>query len=222
MMFKFPAKILRHVSPSLIGSEGAWAAIRVAGRIMGFACLLGVTGCQSPGSSISTRPTRIVIIRHAEKPDDERNPHLSERGRLHALEWAKLISSPSGPLGGKVPAALFAPHPTEKRISIRPIETLQPLAEKSGQPVLTPFSAAEVGKLADKVRMDYGGQDVVICWVHEFLPDLARALGVIAVPQWKGKDYDSIWEIEFPAGRAELRIFPATSTSTAAAAKESP
>ncbi len=218
MMFKIPTKILMHVSPSLIGSEGARGAIRVAGRAMGFACLLGVTGCQSSGSSVSTHPARIVIIRHAEKPADERNPHLSERGRLHALEWAKLISSPSGPLGGKVPAALFAPHPTEKRISIRPIETLQPLAEKSRKPVLTPFSAAEVGKLADTVRREYGGQDVVICWVHEFLPDLVRALGVAAVPQWKGKDFDSVWEIEFPAGRAELRILPAT----AAAAQDSP
>jgi len=68
--------------------------------------------------------------------------------------------------------------------------------------------------------MEYGGKNVVICWVHEFLPDLARALGVTAVPQWKTKDFDSVWEIEFPAGQAELRILPAISAN--AAAQESP
>jgi hypothetical protein len=36
-------------------------------------------------------------------------------------------------------------------------------------------------------------------WEHGNIPPLARALGVKGseVPKWHGKDFDSIWKIEF-------------------------
>ncbi len=157
-----------------------------------------------PGRSAD--PVRVVIIRHAEKPGDESDPHLSKAGRQHAQNWAAILTGPDGPLGGATPAALLAPHPTHHHPSQRPGETLEPLAAKLGQPILMPHPSEEVAALAAQVRKQYAGQTVVICWVHESLPDLARALGVTSpIPAWKGKDFDQVWIIEYPMGQATLR-----------------
>lgn len=178
-----------------------------------------MVGCGSAGSdrmaSIvpgrSADPVRVVIIRHAEKPSDESNPHLSKAGRQHAQQWATILTEPDGPLGGVKPAALLAPQPTRHHPSQRPGETLEPLAAKLGQPVLTPYPSEEFSSLAADVRKKYTHEAVVICWVHESLPDLARALGVRSpIPAWKGKDFDQVWIIEYPMGQATLRSEVAT------------
>lgn len=188
----------------------------LARRTIGLALFALCTGCQwgaenaAPTKSPATAnaPTRIIILRHAEKPADELDPHLSSAGREHALAWVPVLTAPDGPLYGQKPAALFAPHPTKGHPSVRPIETLQPFAESVARPIQSPFSSADVGSLADLVQHRYRGQTVVICWVHEQLPNLVRALGVTTTPPpWKGKDFHQIWVVDYPDGHARLSRF---------------
>jgi broad specificity phosphatase PhoE len=73
---------------------------------------------QSAGGFVTSHPKTIFIIRHAEKPNDAGDPHLSERGRRRA---AALPGYPFPEL-----AAIFAATATSE--SARPVETITPLA----------------------------------------------------------------------------------------------
>jgi len=49
------------------------------------------------------------------------------------------------------------------------------------------------------------GKTVVICWTHEWLPELAAALGVSPKPsKWKNKVYDEVYVITYRDRRALL------------------
>src|SRR5262249_35705980 len=106
-----------------------------------------------------------------------------------------------------LPAALFAPELTPRGHARRPYETLQPLAERLHLPIQTPFPSKDFAALADKVLSDQAlaGKTVVICWVHEELPALARKLGVKPEPEpWPADVYDRVWLITYHKRHAIL------------------
>src|ERR1700761_8711414 len=76
-------------------------------------------------------PKRIVILRHGEKPgapdapDDPSNPNLSQAGQQRAQMLAVLIPKKFGDPDFLLGAA-------SSPSSQRPVQTLQPLAEKLG------------------------------------------------------------------------------------------
>ena len=47
---------------------------------------------------------------------------------------------------------------------------------------------------------------VLMVWEHTAIPPLAGALGVSDAPKWEKHDFDSIWIITFPDGKATLNI----------------
>jgi hypothetical protein len=153
------------------------------------------------------QPARIIVIRHAEKPEDPENNHLSEDGRVRAqrlIRWltqGKVLDT-NGP-----PAALYAPSPTRQGRGVRCLETLQPTARKLELPVRALYRSGDCEVLARDILEDKSlrGKNVVVCWVHEFLPHLAAALGVQPPPpKWKTDDFESAYVITFPHGKAVL------------------
>src|ERR1700757_3385460 len=70
-------------------------------------------------------PKRIVLLRHAEKSDDLRDPDLSPAGEARAKRLATLIPKRFGK-----PDFLFAAASSAN--SNRPVETLLPLANATG------------------------------------------------------------------------------------------
>jgi hypothetical protein len=161
--------------------------------------------------TVLARPARVILLRHAEKPPNESNVHLSERGesRAHALV-AFLTTKPAFVTNG-LPAALFAPKVPRRGHSRRPYETLEPLAEHLRLSVQTPYGPSEYASLAKHVLSDPGldGKTVIVCWIHDYLPALAKAMGVKPEPaHWKGSVYDRVWVITYADHRAILANLP--------------
>ena len=107
-----------------------------------------------------------------------------------------------------LPQVLLACHPSHKGHTLRPRETLLPLAHHLKLEVQTPFESKDYAQLAHALLHDpaYRGKAVVVCWVHDSMPAFAAALGVTPEPpKWKDSDYDSAYVITLPEGRAHLK-----------------
>jgi len=191
-----------------MGNDMTYADNRLVrlGRLLG-ALLLGwaLTGWNA---EVVAQPARIVVIRHAEKPADEDDPHLTAVGRQRAAQLgAWLKGDPE--LSTNLPSALYAAKPSRRGRGVRPLETLEPLAAELKLRVRTPWEAEDYTRLASELLQDTSlkGQTVLVCWTHSELPDLAAALGVRPKPrEWKPKDYRTAYLITFPEGRAVLTV----------------
>jgi hypothetical protein len=155
-----------------------------------------------------SQPGRVILFRHAEKPADESNVHLSDAGRWRArmiADW--LTRSPSITNAG-LPAVLFAARPTRRGHGQRTHETLEPLAARLQLPIHTPNGSEDYALLAQHIlnSPECRGKTVVICWTHEFLPQLAAAFGVKPTPPaWKGTVYNRAWVIRFNKGKPSMQ-----------------
>jgi hypothetical protein len=159
----------------------------------------------------TAQPARIILLRHAEKPADETDIHLSERGRERAqalTAWAT-----DSPVWGTndQPVAVFACKPTPEAPSQRAIKTITPLATRLGLSVQTPFSAKNYAALAQQILNDpaLNGKSVVICWVRDELPLLAQSFGVKSGgKKWKKDVFDRVWLITFRDSVSVLNELP--------------
>jgi broad specificity phosphatase PhoE len=105
--------------------------------------------------------TVILVMRHAEKPDDPLDPDLSPAGRARAQRLASCIPSTFGK-----PGFLFASAVSKH--SHRPIETLEPLSLQCGVKIDSSYADQDYGALAQELRTNnaYHGCLVVVCWHH--------------------------------------------------------
>jgi hypothetical protein len=150
-------------------------------------------------------PRQIVILRHAEKPSDPRDPDLSQAGEERARMLASLI-----PIRFPNPDLLFASAPSTN--SNRPVETLIPLATASGLKINSNFADQDYPVLAADLlnKQKYNGKLIIICWHHGHIPDLAMDLGVssvsvAAVPgmigmHWDPTVFNRFWSLTFTQG----------------------
>lgn len=167
----------------------------------------------------TAQPARIILLRHAEKPASEADIHLSERGRERAralAAWA--TNSPVWPTN-EPPVVVFACQPTGQAPSVRAVETITPLAAQLRLPVQTPFAAKDAPALARQILDDPAlkGKTVVICWVRDELPLLARSFGVKAGGgKWKKETFDRVWLITFQNASPVLTELPQTLAPAAA------
>jgi hypothetical protein len=157
------------------------------------------------------QPAQIILFRHAEKPDDPVETHLSAQGIERARLLASLLDR-SSPLTTNAPvAALYATLVTKHDKNLRTGETLAPLGKKLGLPVQTPFESELYGLLARRILAEpaYRGKTVIICWTHHDIAELAEALGVRPKPpKWKDEVFDRLWVIGFDNGKTTLRDLP--------------
>jgi hypothetical protein len=102
---------------------------------------------------------------------------------------------------------LFAPSVSASGHGQRPTETLRPLAERLKVPIATPLPAREYGALAERLLHDptYEGKTIVVCWVHDSLPSLAKKLGIKPEPEpWNAEVFDRVWVITYRKHHARL------------------
>jgi broad specificity phosphatase PhoE len=145
--------------------------------------------------------TKIMLIRHAEKPngdvglmpDGAQNPEA-----LTALGWTRANAL----VGLFAPANEGAPRPPLARPmslfasgsqSLRPKQTIAPLAAVLNLPVATLLKGQEA-QLVGAVKTADG--PALISWQHEAIPQIAmlirgRADGV--PPVWPGHRFDLVW-----------------------------
>jgi hypothetical protein len=157
----------------------------------------------------AARPAQIILFRHAEKPADKANPHLSPEGvRRARLLVGFLSTNPVVNKYGK-PVAIFATRTTKDDDGQRTQETVAPAAAALKLAVQTPFLGRQYKQLANRILGNpaYAGKTVVICWNHDVISELAAELGVSPKPPaWKAKEYDQVYVISFRGKTATLTV----------------
>ena len=170
------------------------------------------------------RATKIMLIRHAEKPakdsapfgvtaDGERNKEsLEVRGWQRAGALANLFAPNNGHFQHTSlakPHFLFASKPLRRKGSRRPLETVTPLAQKLALRVNSSFQRSDFESMLEEVFSCKGV--VLICWQREYIPDLAsHILGdkKIAPQIWPEDCFDMIWVFDLASSKYKFKQVP--------------
>jgi len=166
---------------------------------------------QTPGQLQTKAPAIVFIIRHAEKPMDDKNPDLAPQGfkRAAALPYL-FLPVPGSSAAPRLPKpdALFASEAAKH--SNRPVETITPLAQALHLQINHDYADRETAAVAKQVLSGkYAGKVVLICWHHGEIPHLAEAFGVVHPPTpWNDTVFDQIWKIQWIDGQARLTTLP--------------
>jgi hypothetical protein len=141
---------------------------------------------------------KIVIIRHAEKP--EKGDNLTCQGLNRALLLPKLLNAKFG-----IPAYIFVPAIGlgESTKHSRMFQTIGPFAMKYNLTINTSHEEKDSLMIAKDLKSRKG--TLLLVWEHKAIAPIVRSLGVNAPNlKWSDDDYDSIWIITFKNGNAIL------------------
>jgi hypothetical protein len=174
-------------------------------------------------------PTKIMVIRHAEKPkgtDVGVTAHGSpDKESLIVRGWqrAGALTALFDPTNGSpqnanlaVPKVIYASDPAKGSTvadddgpvgskSKRPLETITPLAERLGikNKVNVKFAMGQEKQMVNSVLAERGV--VLISWQHQKIPEIANYIVASKPPKrripkkWPGKRFDIVWVFTPPA-----------------------
>lgn len=158
-------------------------------------------------------PTRIIYIRHAEKPEKDGDSGTTANGTsdsksLTPRGWQRAgaldrFFCPLSPLESITPRTIFAANVDADDPSKRPIETVTPLFEylQTQGPVdfITSYEKAD----HDGLTQDLLGREgvVLVAWEHKQIPALVACLpGSPATPgNWPDDRFDMCWILDSTA-----------------------
>ncbi|RON03836.1 flagellar basal body-associated protein FliL [Pseudomonas brassicacearum] len=128
---------------------------------------------QSDKTAQGLRNVTVLIVRHAEKPDQGMG--LSPRGEQRAEAYAHYFDPLQ--LGSKnlVPQRLIAT--SDSKSSARPRLTLTPLSQRLHLPIEQPYADEEVDKLVKSLGKNNQAPVVLIAWHHGHIDNLIAAFG---------------------------------------------
>jgi hypothetical protein len=156
---------------------------------------------------LAAMPAQIIVIRHAEKPKDHDEQHLSDAGRERSERLVDFVNNNKELTKYGLPIALLASRQTKDGAGQRPAETLEPLAKQLKISIQSPYQSAHAEALAHMIltSKDYEGKTIMVCWTHEHIPQLIEALGVNPPPK-KLPDYiyDRVYIVRYDGTRASL------------------
>ena len=158
----------------------------------------------------AAQPAQIILLRHAEKPADPSDLHLSPAGVKRAEQLVSFIMTDPVMSRLGLPVAVFATQSTKHDNGQRTQETVVPLARALKLPVQTPFLSKDYAALAKQILANpaYAGKSVLISWNHDEIPKLAAALGVTPrPPKWKGSVFDKVYVISYQNRKPTLATF---------------
>lgn len=143
-------------------------------------------------------PSQVMIIRHGEKPEEGHG--LSLKGRERAEALAPFFSGNSEFLKHGLPVAIYAQKISQANPSMRPMQTVTPLAQALNLNIQAEYEHAEYAKMVEAIKTnpEYQGKNVLICWEHQVIPEMTQLFGVKKAPEkWDGETFDRVWLIEF-------------------------
>lgn len=169
--------------------------------------------------------TKIMVIRHAEKPASDGAPFgvtlegkrekesLSPQGWQRAGALANLLAPTNGQFQNPSlakPQFLYASKPMKRKGSRRPIETITPLAEKLAIRINSNFPRFDIETMLDEAFLCKGV--VLISWQREYIPEIANyILGkkTAAPHSWPEDRFDLVWVFDHGASdRYKLKQVP--------------
>lgn len=166
--------------------------------------------------------TKIMLLRHAEKPAKDNAPFGVNRKGLRNKEsltvrgWqrAGALTNLFAPANHQyqhplltTPQFLYASKPLLRRGSRRPLQTLTPLGERLAIKINSDFQRSEFESMIEDVFSRKGA--VLICWQREYIPDLASLiLGKknIAPAVWPEDRYDLVWVFDLDRAASRYRF----------------
>jgi hypothetical protein len=160
-----------------------------------FAHVVELRSARDSDSQTGGMPSNLAVflVRHAEKPDNgsELAPEGSARAQKYVEYFQNQVRYNGQPIRWNY---LFASAESAK--SDRPFLTIQPLSEAIGVQIDSDFKNKHFNSLVDELKQNKGNKfdnaNVLICWHHGEILDLASALGAnrADLPQsahWPGK-----------------------------------
>lgn len=169
----------------------------------------------------ASSPTKIMLIRHAEKPTDAPPPHgvtphgehdkraLAVRGWTRAGALAALFAPAGGQFQNShfaTPNEIYAMGIGTGSESSRPQQTVTPLLDKLGSNAHSNFDFIKeqekdmIASVLDKTGV------VLVCWEHDRLAHAARHIPLsknnsVAVPaEWDSERFDLVWVFDLDSG----------------------
>ncbi|CZR55822.1 related to phosphoglycerate mutase family protein [Phialocephala subalpina] len=157
-------------------------------------------------ATVSAQST-VYLIRHGEKPADGSNG-LTAQGQQRAQCLRTVFGASSsydiGYIIAEQPKASQSssslPSPTNDVLTgyaggarTRPLMTVQPLANDLGLTVDTSCDRDDQNCVADLVDGFEGGGNILICWEHDNLSDIVKALGDKNPPDYPDDSFNIIW-----------------------------
>ena len=156
------------------------------------------------------KPPLLLLIRHAEKPDEMKSVDLSPAGKKRAAALPNLfVKSSDRPVPFPTPDFIFAA--ANSGHSSRSTQTVAPLAKKLGLKVHDKYANEDFAILAIELLENpkYAGKTVLVCWHHGKLDNFAKSLGVKKVERFEDIVFDRVWRISYkPEGKATLDDLP--------------
>lgn len=169
--------------------------------------------------------TKIMLVRHAEKPDKDFAPYgvtregerskesLQIRGWQRAGALIALFAPPNGQFNASLakPQFLYASTPLRRKGSRRPIETITPLAQKLAIKINWDFPRFDFESMLEEVFSCRGV--VMICWQREYIPKIALKIldeGNTVPTNWPEDRFDMIWvfDLDRASGRYKFKQVP--------------
>jgi hypothetical protein len=161
---------------------------------------------------------KIMIIRHAEKPSDDRlvagvsqdgspdSKELIVRGWQRSGALVRLFAPAAGAFSHAVlatPDVIFASRVAKHSDSLRPQHTVLALAEFLAQQIDLSHAKGEESALVADAMARRG--KVLISWVHEAIPTIAGQLAgssTIYPQKWPRERFDLVWVFDRGLGAA--------------------
>ncbi len=168
------------------------------------------------------RATKIILLRHAEKPAKDKEPygvtpngeHSKESLSVRGWQRAGALTNFFAPADGifqhaslAKPQFLYASKPLRRKGSRRPLETITPLAEKLAIEINSDFQRSEFEDMIEEVVALKGV--VLICWQREYIPDIASLIlgsKKIAPRDWPEDRFDLFWVFNLQRASSTYRF----------------
>ncbi len=170
-------------------------SLRVVWRALALlACVITAGTLPAPVVAQGSSPfTTVILVRHAEKGPEARDPSLSPEGRERASTLAHV-------LGEVDVAAIYSTQFT------RTLQTAEPAARRLGMAVtIVSAGATYVQEMVRIIRADHVGQVVVVVSHSNTVPAIIGELGAGPAPTIRDDEYDDLYIVTLTAdGDANL------------------
>jgi hypothetical protein len=155
----------------------------------------------------------IVIIRHAEKPEQGFG-QITCQGFNRALKLTEVLTQKFG-----TPQAIYAANPGVLKKDkgadyyyVRPLATIEPTAIRLGMPVNLKYAFTQHKEMTEELLQDkYKNSIIFVSWEHHLAAQIVQDIfmklnGQSEDIKWDDHDYDSIYVIMIKDGKASFKI----------------
>ncbi|CEJ90957.1 hypothetical protein VHEMI06706 [[Torrubiella] hemipterigena] len=139
-------------------------------------------------AAAAAKPT-VYLIRHGEKPADDNEHGLSAAG----VKRSQCLRNVFGAKSSYNIGHIMAQTPQDDGSRGRPRDTVAPLAADLGLTTDLSCDRDDADCVADVVKNYTGKGNILICWEHKKLNNLAKAIGAKDQGNYPGDHFDIIW-----------------------------